>query len=127
MEPDTDQAATPFDADERALGMGGEITRRDFVGSTASGTEGTAYFLHKLAGHDKTCVFLDNHPIPGGEAERNEFMMHGQRLVGPEGTNDTDPAGSDRGWRGDMWRDLRVPKATGARNRPSLSQGALTK
>jgi spermidine dehydrogenase len=195
VKPDPDQAGAPLDADERALGMDGDITRRDFVGSAALGVGaallqaacpahalkpapagaaagaqgaswtgyagvgdfarsngntwevvsaahamrdgqwsgktgeaastgevydlvvvgggfsgiGAAYFFHKLAGRGKTCLVLDNHAVPGGEAKRNEFMVQGQRLIGPQGSNDTDLAGSDPGWRGDMWRDLGLP------------------
>jgi len=34
------------------------------------------------------CLILDNHPIFGGEAKRNEFEVRGHRLVGPQGSND---------------------------------------
>jgi len=34
------------------------------------------------------CLILDNHPIFGGEAKRNEFDVRGHRLVGPQGSND---------------------------------------
>jgi spermidine dehydrogenase len=34
------------------------------------------------------CLVLDNHPIFGGEAKRNEFLVDGKRLVGPQGSND---------------------------------------
>jgi spermidine dehydrogenase len=33
-------------------------------------------------------LILDNHPIFGGEAKRNDFEVRGQRLVGPQGSND---------------------------------------
>lgn len=35
-----------------------------------------------------TCVVLDNHPVFGGEAKENEFLVDGVRLVGPQGSND---------------------------------------
>lgn len=169
--------AAPLNTDERALGMGGDITRRDFVGSAALGagaallhatcpahaltaapesqgtswtgyagvgdfarsngntwevvsaahamrdgqwsgktTEatstgevydlvvvgggfsgiGAAYYFRKLAGSGKTCLILDNHAVPGGEAKRNEFVVQGQRLIGPQGSNDTDLAGAGK-------------------------------
>lgn len=44
----------------------------------------------------KTCLILDNHPIFGGEAKRNEFMVDGYRLIGPQGSNATVvPTGPD--------------------------------
>jgi spermidine dehydrogenase len=35
-----------------------------------------------------TVLVLDNHPIFGGEAKRNEFDVDGARLIGPQGSND---------------------------------------
>jgi spermidine dehydrogenase len=34
----------------------------------------------------KTCLVLDNHPIFGGEAKRNEFLVDGHRLVAHQGS-----------------------------------------
>ena len=31
---------------------------------------------------------LDNHPVYGGEAKRNELEVGGVRLMGPQGSND---------------------------------------
>jgi spermidine dehydrogenase len=33
------------------------------------------------------CLILDNHPIFGGEAKRNEFLVDGQRLMAPQGSD----------------------------------------
>ncbi len=33
------------------------------------------------------CLVLENHPIFGGEAKRNEFIVDGKRLVAPQGSN----------------------------------------
>jgi spermidine dehydrogenase len=37
-------------------------------------------------GKNKTCLVLDNHPIFGGEAKRNEFLVDGHRLVAHQGS-----------------------------------------
>lgn len=37
---------------------------------------------------DGRVLLLDNHPIFGGEAKRNEFDVDGHRLYGPQGSND---------------------------------------
>ncbi len=37
---------------------------------------------------DGSVLLLDNHPIFGGEAKRNEFNVDGHRLYGPQGSND---------------------------------------
>ncbi|MFQ5690261.1 MAG: NAD(P)-binding protein [Gemmatimonadota bacterium] len=34
------------------------------------------------------CLVLDNHPVFGGEAKRNEFEVEGVHLIGPQGSND---------------------------------------
>ena len=35
----------------------------------------------------KTCLVLENHPIFGGGAKQNEFLVNGVRLVGPQASN----------------------------------------
>ncbi len=46
-----------------------------------------AHHFRRLEGGGR-CLILDNHPIFGGEAKRNEFLVDGHRLVGPQGSND---------------------------------------
>jgi spermidine dehydrogenase len=55
------------------------------VGGGISGLAAALIFqLH--AGAGKTCLVLDNHPIFGGEAKRNEFLVDGHRLVAHQGS-----------------------------------------
>ena len=35
----------------------------------------------------QTCILLDNHPMIGGEAKENEFLVNGERLLAPQGAN----------------------------------------
>ena len=35
----------------------------------------------------QTCLMLDNHPMIGGEAKENEFLVNGERLIAPQGAN----------------------------------------
>lgn len=44
-------------------------------------------FLKKYGGPHLTSLVLENHPIFGGEAKRNEFIVDGQRLIGPQGSD----------------------------------------
>jgi spermidine dehydrogenase len=46
-----------------------------------------AHHYRRLDGSGR-CLILDNHPIFGGEAKRNEFVVDGRRLVAPQGSND---------------------------------------
>jgi spermidine dehydrogenase len=55
------------------------------VGGGISGLA-AALLFQRLAGADKKCLVLDNHPIFGGEAKRNEFLIDGQRLIAHQGS-----------------------------------------
>lgn len=75
------------------------------VGGGISGL-GAAAFFQKLKGG--RCLVLDNHPMVGGEAKRNEFVVDGVHLIGPQGSNDFGTR-LPRGWLGDYWKDLGLP------------------
>jgi spermidine dehydrogenase len=75
------------------------------VGGGISGL-GAAAFFQKLKG-GRTLV-LDNHPMAGGEAKRNEFDVDGVRLIGPQGSNDFGTR-LPPGWVGEYWKDLGLP------------------
>jgi len=55
------------------------------VGGGISGLAAALIFQRK-AGEGKTCLVIDNHPIFGGEAKRNEFLVDGHRLIGHQGS-----------------------------------------
>jgi spermidine dehydrogenase len=55
------------------------------VGGGISGLA-AALLFQRLAGPGKKCLILDNHPIFGGEAKRNEFIVDGQRLIAHQGS-----------------------------------------
>ena len=55
------------------------------VGGGISGLAAALTFQQR-AGKDKTCLVLDNHPIFGGEAKRNEFLVDGHRLTAHQGS-----------------------------------------
>lgn len=52
-----------------------------FSGMTA------AYEFSKRAGPHRSCLLLENHPVMGGEAKQNEFIVDGRRLTAPQGSN----------------------------------------
>src|SRR5882672_6447719 len=66
-------------------------TREQFdcvvVGGGISGLAAALYFHDQAVGSGRTCLVIENHPIFGGEAKRNEFIVDGQRLIGPQGSN----------------------------------------
>ncbi|MGI9073815.1 MAG: NAD(P)-binding protein [Bryobacteraceae bacterium] len=55
------------------------------VGGGISGLA-AALFFQREGGANRTCLVLDNHPIFGGEAKRNEFNVDGQRLMVHQGS-----------------------------------------
>jgi spermidine dehydrogenase len=63
----------------------GEIYDCVIVGGGISGLA-AALIFQRQAGPGKTCLVLDNHPIFGGEAKRNQFLVDGHRLVGHQGS-----------------------------------------
>lgn len=45
-----------------------------------------ALFFQRKAGRDAKCLILENHPIFGGEAKQNEFLVDGKRLIAHQGS-----------------------------------------
>jgi spermidine dehydrogenase len=64
----------------------GEVFDCVVVGGGISGLSAALFFKNQ-AGAGRTCLVLENHSIFGGEARRNEFLVDGQRLIGPQGSN----------------------------------------
>ncbi len=64
----------------------GETYDLVIVGGGLSGL-GAAYEFSKSSSKQTKCLILENHPIFGGAAKRNEFMVQGQRLIGPQASN----------------------------------------
>jgi spermidine dehydrogenase len=47
-----------------------------------------AYYFNKAGGPRRRVLLLENHAMLGGEARQNEFLVDGERLLGPQGSND---------------------------------------
>jgi spermidine dehydrogenase len=63
----------------------GEIYDCVVVGGGISGLAAAITFLQE-AGSGKQVLILENHPIFGGEAKRNEFEVDGRRLIAHQGS-----------------------------------------
>jgi spermidine dehydrogenase len=61
----------------------GEIYDMAVVGGGLSGLAAAVFFQKRNGGR---CLVLDNHPIFGGEAKRNEFSVGGQRVIAHQGS-----------------------------------------
>jgi spermidine dehydrogenase len=72
----------------------GEVLDYVIVGGGLSGLASALYFQQKAP--QASCLVLENHPIFGGEAKRNEFIVDGHRLMAPQGSDhfDTPQPGS---------------------------------
>src|SRR5437879_5310848 len=62
---------------------GGEWYDLVVVGGGISGLA-AAYEFKKHKSPKQTCLILENHPIFGGEARQNEFLVNGYRLIAPQ-------------------------------------------
>jgi spermidine dehydrogenase len=63
----------------------GEVYDCVVVGGGISGLA-AALFFQRDAGPGATCVVLENHPIFGGEAKQNEFLVDGTHLYAHQGS-----------------------------------------
>ena len=64
----------------------GEVYDLVIVGGGFAGLS-AAHHFHRLMPSGRALI-LDNHPIFGGEAKRNDFEVNGVHLSGPQGSND---------------------------------------
>ncbi|MEQ8515447.1 MAG: NAD(P)-binding protein [Chromatocurvus sp.] len=66
----------------------GEVFDLVVVGGGPSGL-GSAFYFTEQTGRRASCLILDNHPMPGGLAKRNELSVDGVRLMAPQCSNVT--------------------------------------
>lgn len=74
-----------FERTKPAIEDTGETFDCVIVGGGISGLA-AALFYRRAAGPKRSCLVLENHPIFGGEAKRNEFNVDGQRLIASQGS-----------------------------------------
>ncbi|MGE0553958.1 MAG: NAD(P)-binding protein [Gemmatimonadales bacterium] len=86
----------------------GEIYDCVIVGGGITGTVAAWRFL-KESERRRSCLILDNHPVLGGEAKRNEFEVRGHRLMGPQGSNGM--VAMETGDFGELWDDVLLPRS----------------
>ncbi len=79
------------------------------AGGGFSGTAAARTFLQE-ARPGQTCLVLESHALTGGEAKRNEFLVRGHRLVGPQGSNLVVPPTAPGDWYDELWNDLGIPR-----------------
>jgi spermidine dehydrogenase len=87
----------------------GETYDLVIVGGGLSGLS-AAYHYAKATGSAKRALILENHPIFGGEAKQNEFIVNGVRLIAPQGSNQYGMPRAGSGPAADLWDDLKLPR-----------------
>jgi spermidine dehydrogenase len=79
------------DAQYDSAALGSAKAAGDFdlvvVGGGIAGLSAAHYFI-KAIGVGRRVLLLENHAMLGGEARQNEFVVDGERLLGPQGSND---------------------------------------
>ncbi|HEY2933423.1 MAG TPA: NAD(P)-binding protein [Acidobacteriota bacterium] len=87
----------------------GETFDLIIVGGGMSGL-GAAHLFKKTKKPGQKCLLLENHRVFGGESKRNEFIVNGQRLIGPQGANEFDIP-SNPGEPGyELYDELKIPR-----------------
>jgi spermidine dehydrogenase len=80
------------------------------VGGGLSGL-GSAYYFAKATGGKKRCLILENHLMFGGHCKQNEFVVNGQRLIGPQASNDFGiPREGSHNQMDELFTDLHLPR-----------------
>jgi len=95
----------------RNAGDTGEFYDVIVVGGGIAGLA-AAYTITKSGGGGKTCLILENHPIFGGGAKQNEFLVNGVRLVGPQASNQFGvPSATGTSITSESWKDFGLPRS----------------
>jgi spermidine dehydrogenase len=80
------------------------------VGGGLSGLSSAYYFAKTTAGR-KRCLILENHAMFGGHCKQNEFMVNGERLLGPQASNDFGvPREGSGNQMDELFTELKIPR-----------------
>lgn len=83
------------------------------VGGGMAGLGAALQFLRGSATRSRA-LLIENHPVPGGESKRNEFIVDGVRLIAPQGANGFSVPDVATGEYADgdarYFEDLRIPR-----------------
>ncbi len=87
----------------------GETWDLVIVGGGLSGL-GAAFQFKQTARDGQRCLILENHPIFGGHAKRNEFQVDGYKLTGPQASNAFSGFNRKGTPENEIFSELRIPR-----------------
>lgn len=93
----------------RDVADSGEVFDLVVVGGGLSGL-GAAYEFRETSGGKGSCLILENHPIFGGHAKRNEFLVNGVKLTGPQASNSFSVVNREGTAEDEIFSALRIPR-----------------
>jgi len=79
------------------------------VGGGLSGL-GAAHYFRKHGRSGQKCLIIDNHPIFGGHAKRNEFAVDGYKTTGPQASNSFAVVNVEGSLEDEIFSDLKIPR-----------------
>ena len=79
------------------------------VGGGFSGIGAARTFLRESK-PNQNCLLLENHALVGGEAKRNDFIVNGFRISGPQGSNLVVLPSEKGDWYDELWNELNIPR-----------------
>jgi len=88
----------------------GETFDMVVIGGGMSGL-GAAFHFKQASRPGQKCLIIENHPIFGGESKRNEFVVNGQKLIGPQGANSFVVIGDPDASGHEIYSELGIPKS----------------
>ena len=89
----------------------GELYDVVVVGGGIAGLA-AAYTVAKSTNRARSCLVIENHPIFGGGAKQNEFLVRGVRLVGPQASNQFGvPREGGTSISSEAWADFGLPRS----------------
>jgi spermidine dehydrogenase len=100
-------AYSPLPADIAETGEAFDLV---VIGAGLSGL-GAAYYFAKATARGKRCLILENHAMFGGHCKQNEFVVNGQRLIGPQASNDFGiPREGSHNQMDELFTELKLPR-----------------
>ena len=87
----------------------GEMMDLIVIGGGVSGLGAALHFTSR-GKRGQTCLLLDAHPVFGGKSKRNEMVVDGQKLMGPQAANEFDIPTDPSSDAYEIFEQLKIPR-----------------